>query len=89
MNMKLHLITINSGRWETQPISTGNVGRDQGERGVTVTVKDRMAKIRVSASNGEFLHEDRRDSDLEAAVGSRGNASFLPDFLQQQTLHRS
>ena len=51
------------------------MGRDQGERGVTVTVKDRMAKIRVSASNGEFLHEDRRDSDLEAAVGSRGNAT--------------
>ena len=34
-----------------------------------------MAEIRISASNGEFLYEDRRDSDLESAVGSRGNAT--------------
>ena len=27
------------------------------------------------SSNGESLYEDRRDSDLEAAVGSRGNAT--------------
>ena len=40
-----------------------------------MTLKDMMAEIRISASNGEFLYEDRRDSDLESAVGSRGNAA--------------
>lgn len=40
-----------------------------------MTVKDMKAEIRISASNGEFLYEDRRDSDLESAVGSRGNAT--------------
>lgn len=44
MNTELHIITMNSGRWELWPKSIGNVSENP-RRSITVTMREKMVQL--------------------------------------------